>query len=252
MKRRLSRVLLLFVLAIYGLPVQAHADGATDTSALASCTYIEDGLPNLGKLKSCLSDYHSGQYLVDMAYEVGRARKAMEDQIAANTDHRKLALVLDIDETALSNWEKIAADDFGYFADGPCPLPVKGPCGAVAFDQLARATTIKPTLELFDFAVAHGVAIFFITGREDKGMERIATELNLWRAGYHGWTELYMREDHDKAASTRAYKTGRRKDIERGGYTIIANLGDQQSDLQGGHPGMVFDFKLPNPFYYIP
>jgi len=30
----------------------------------------------------------------------------------------------------------------------------------------------------------------------------------------------------------------------------VANVGDQLSDLAGGHAGR--DFKLPNPFYHIP
>jgi hypothetical protein len=35
-----------------------------------------------------------------------------------------------------------------------------------------------------------------------------------------------------------------------GGHTIMANVGDQWSDLAGGHAAM--DFKVPNPFYFIP
>jgi acid phosphatase len=38
--------------------------------------------------------------------------------------------------------------------------------------------------------------------------------------------------------------------IENNGYTIILNVGDQASDLFGGHAGKTF--KLPNPFYVIP
>jgi hypothetical protein len=34
------------------------------------------------------------------------------------------------------------------------------------------------------------------------------------------------------------------------GYTIIANMGDQFSDLEGGFSERTY--KLPNPFYYIP
>jgi hypothetical protein len=41
-----------------------------------------------------------------------------------------------------------------------------------------------------------------------------------------------------------------RERIEKDGYTIIANAGDQPSDLAGGHAEMTF--LLPNPFYRIP
>lgn len=254
MKQLLALLLLSSALAAWGTPATTYADGAPAPDALAECKFDDGGLPNLGKLKSCLKDYHSSQYMAAVNAVEEAARKMMEEQIASNMAHGKLALVLDIDETSLSNWEQIVADDFGYFADGPCDLPVKGPCGAAAFDQLSRAAAIKPTLDLFNFAVAHGVTVFFITGREGSDAERNATELNLWRAGYHGWKTVYMREPNgrDKGASTEAYKTGRREEIERDGYTIIANLGDQWSDLKGGHPDQRFDFKLPNPFYYIP
>ena len=41
----------------------------------------------------------------------------------------------------------------------------------------------------------------------------------------------------------------RRQKIEADGYAIIANLGDQPSDLAGGHAE---PFLLPNPYYRIP
>jgi hypothetical protein len=46
------------------------------------------------------------------------------------------------------------------------------------------------------------------------------------------------------------YKAGTRKHIEKLGYTIVANYGDQWSDLMGGHAKRVV--KLPNPTYYLP
>jgi acid phosphatase len=45
-------------------------------------------------------------------------------------------------------------------------------------------------------------------------------------------------------------KTASRKDIEKRRFTIIANVGDQNSDLVGGHAERTF--KVPNPFYFIP
>jgi HAD superfamily, subfamily IIIB (Acid phosphatase) len=37
---------------------------------------------------------------------------------------------------------------------------------------------------------------------------------------------------------------------EQAGYTIVANVGDQPSDLQGGHAEK--RFLLPDPFYRVP
>ena len=43
-------------------------------------------------------------------------------------------------------------------------------------------------------------------------------------------------------------RNGRRSSSE--GYTIVANIGDQPSDLDGGFAERTF--LLPNPFYRIP
>ena len=49
---------------------------------------------------------------------------------------------------------------------------------------------------------------------------------------------------------TVAYKSGTRAYIESLGYTIVANFGDQISDLEGGYATRTF--KMPNPNYYLP
>ncbi len=46
------------------------------------------------------------------------------------------------------------------------------------------------------------------------------------------------------------YKSGTRAYIESQGYDIVANFGDQFSDLKGGHADKTF--KMPNPNYYLP
>jgi predicted secreted acid phosphatase len=46
------------------------------------------------------------------------------------------------------------------------------------------------------------------------------------------------------------YKSGTRAYIESKGYDIVANFGDQFSDLEGGHADKTF--KMPNPNYYLP
>ncbi|TIP90617.1 MAG: acid phosphatase, partial [Mesorhizobium sp.] len=45
------------------------------------------------------------------------------------------------------------------------------------------------------------------------------------------------------------FKAPIRAEIEKAGYTIIANVGDQPSDLFGGHAEKLF--LLPNPFYRV-
>jgi acid phosphatase len=160
----------------------------------------------------------------------------------------KLAIILDIDETSLLNWPAIIANDFGYIADGTCDALPKGPCGWNAWEKRAEAKAIGPTLELFNLAKAKGVAVFFVTGRRDTPERRAATETNLKNERYEGWTKLIMRPT-DSEGTAQEYKTKERQKIEADGYKIIINVGDQLSDLNGGHAQR--KFRVPNPFYFV-
>ena len=101
------------------------------------------------------------------------------------------------------------------------------------------------TLELYRTATRLGVAVFFITGRPEE--EREATERNLRAAGYESWAGLVLRPS---SGDRSAFKTSVRRQITQDGYTILANVGDQESDLVGGHAQRTF--KIPNPFYEVP
>ncbi|TIQ77962.1 HAD family acid phosphatase, partial [Mesorhizobium sp.] len=156
-------------------------------------------------------------------------------------------LVLDIDETALANWEVITRDNFGRPIGGACDIAIDGPCGWAAWDQLAKDPAIDPVLEVFRQARTAKVAVFFITGRPED--QRRATEQNLQSAGYAGYEQLYMVQPGAKYGSAADFKAPIRAEIEKAGYTIIANVGDQPSDLFGGHAEKLF--LLPNPFYRV-
>jgi predicted secreted acid phosphatase len=201
--------------------------------------------PNLGQLKSQLKDYYAHEYQSQVALSLKEADGWLRERALKV---KRPALVLDIDETSLSNWEEIEANDFAYIVDGECAVPPKMPCGALAWDQSTRAKALAPTLSVYETAMKLKVAVFFVTGRFDEPVERAATELNLWKQGYRGWEKVVMRTDH--AGSVEAFKTQARKSIEEAGFSIIANIGDQDSDLRGGHAERVF--KVPNPFYWIP
>ena len=155
--------------------------------------------------------------------------------------------MLDLDETSLTNWPDLLADNFGFVAEGACAVLPAGPCGFNQWILKSSAKPIEPARKLFDAARASGVALIFITGRPDK--QRDATILNLNHAGFEGWTELRTRPDRDDLPSVQVYKTAERTKVEAEGYTIIANVGDQISDLEGEHSGCTF--KVPNPFYFI-
>jgi acid phosphatase len=194
---------------------------------------------NLGKLKTEIIHYHdSGTYQKDIEIVAANATRYIDAQVQNNahgTHHKKLALILDIDETCLSNYRHMLTHDFSGLQE--------------IIDQTylaADAPAIKPMLALYQHALQEGIAVFFITGREEPLRE--ATIRNLSKAGYANWTELKLQAL--PGGSVAAYKTSARASIEKQGYTIIASIGDQESDLVGGYTQKTF--KLPNPYYHIP
>jgi predicted secreted acid phosphatase len=148
-----------------------------------------------------------------------------------------LALVLDIDETSLSNYDNLVARDFANDKQ------------SIERAMLAAdAPPIEPTLKLYQTALKHHIAVFFVTGRNPSLKK--ATENNLKRAGYITWSGLYFKSDQYHQKSVVPFKANARKVIEQQGYTVIASIGDQHSDLKGGYAEKTF--KLANPYYYIP
>lgn len=203
---------------------------------------------NLGQLKQQIYFYAcSGAYDSELTKVLSDAQSYVEKRAG---EVSKPALVLDIDETSLSNLPQELANDFGYIQDVACDRLPKGPCGFDNWVLSASAKAIPGTLSLFKAAKAHKVAVFFITGRPEGEMLRNATVKNLESAGYAEWDGLVLRPASADNLSIAGYKSGERGKIAARGYTVIVNVGDQRSDLDGGYAERAY--KLPNPFYYLP
>jgi acid phosphatase len=201
---------------------------------------------NVGDLKTeATAYYESGAYLTDLQLAAVPAAAWIDEEAPRVA---RPAVVFDIDETALSNWDAIQANDFGRVIDGPCAEPPKGPCGWAAWDLRSQSTVIPPTMDVFDAARRNDAAIFFITGRPES--QRAATVRNLESTGYTGYAGLIMEPVGSHYDSAADFKAPQRAHIESLGYTIVANIGDQPSDLDGGFSERTF--LLPNPFYRIP
>jgi predicted secreted acid phosphatase len=171
--------------------------------------------------------YHdSGEWQADTTPQVRRARRVLTRHL----DDRRPAIVLDIDDTSLSNYDCLKAVDFDRAAADCADLPA-----------------IPQTLRLYRYARAHDVRVFFITGRRERAREDTVDNLNA--EGYTRWKGLRMRPDDQPASRRDGWKARTRRAIERRGYRIVVNLGDQRSDLDGGHA--LRRFKLPNPMYVI-
>ena len=191
-----------------------------------------------------------GCYWADLDAQYRRAELALEAQVARHKRGEKLALVLDVDETALSSYCEMRREDFGY-------IPPMFNTWVVSPEA---AVGIPGGVRLFARAKSAGVAVFFITGRAGKpdasaathGADQTeATARNLETAGYHGWTGLQLRNGAENGMTTIAYKAAERQRIMEQGYRIVLSVGDQWSDLLG-EPQAEVSVKLPNPFYFLP
>lgn len=197
---------------------------------------------NLNDAKETITTYvDSGDYQKELTEKATNATHYLQEVIKENQrlQHpKKLAVVFDIDETVLSNYPSIKK--FNYCASVP-----------TIEREISKANgkAIPPMKALYQFAKDNKVSIFFITGRPTSLKK--ATLKNLKKQGFKGYKKIYFKTKpfaHDKSVAL--YKTKMRKDIEKQGYVIVLNLGDQQSDLTGGEAMKAY--KLPNPFYYIP
>ena len=222
-----------------GRPVVQLNDGAGGLPYLGATSAYNAGdwEPRCGPSTTAASTTTKLNQIVNVAerYALKAAKAVRKAKPVKGKKRKKPAIVLDIDETSLSNYTAIAADNFTF--------------GTNSINEAVNqiGTAIAPTLKLFNDAKAAKITMFFITGRGEA--VRAPTEANLTREGYGGWKTLYLKPA-GSTLSTVQYKTGARKDIESQGYRIVANLGDQFSDLAGGHAKR--GFKLPNPFYFLP
>jgi predicted secreted acid phosphatase len=232
-----------------------------------------DAIPNIDSVKSTIRHYYnassagiadktSSPYITQME----QIESAVLQQLPDPAPAAHLAVVLDADDTTL--WTYDMEDGAMHFSFDPkiqnddWVMPGRFPAtpGMVAFvDEVER----------------RGYDVFGITGR--GASQEQATLDNLARVGYHGFdadnfftkfdatspkpayldchTSVDPGDDPAKC-TTVEYKAGTRAHIEapvdQGGLgeKIVLNIGDQYSDLQGGHA--LDSVKLPNPTYYLP
>ncbi|WP_433296445.1 HAD family acid phosphatase [Actinoplanes sp. CA-030573] len=179
--------------------------------------------------------------------------------------HATKAIVLDVDDTTLATWNYEVFSNWAY-----------NPATNADYVTGQKFPAVPGMVATVQAAEREGYAIFYLTGR--PAAQEAATLGNLTAdgvgvdAGYPKPTTLRDGEDGlftkpDVAAypdylqtacaadpggkcTTIHYKSATRAHIESLGYDIVANFGDQYSDLKGGYADRTF--KLPNPNYYLP
>jgi predicted secreted acid phosphatase len=201
-----------------------------------SCPARAEEPANLTAAKQAVNYYvQSGEYAKDVATVALRANKYLARRIPKGAKPgKKLAVVFDIDDTTLTNLSHMAANDYGYV-----------PAVWNAWVAEAHARAIIPVQTVYDTAIRGKIDVIFITGRPET--QRAATEHNLRDVGYDTWARIYFKPTTDVMLTNLGFKIDVRRKLTQEGYTIIANIGDQDSDLAGGYAERTF--KLPNPFY---
>lgn len=129
--------------------------------------------------------------------------------------------------------------------------------------QPAESPPLVAVRDLYWWLLEHNYSCAFITGRKEP--TRAATVKNLVTAGYGKqcsyndnergtptspcYVALHLRDKNDDRPAS-VYKPERRKELMDAGYTVVGNIGDQFSDLEGLWVAES-SWKLPNPMYYI-
>lgn len=189
--------------------------------------------PNLGLAKQKVSAYfNSGRYR-DQIDMIGTQIQEWVERHAPYANHQ--AIVFDFDDTLVSTWPETEKNDFGYNSEIAAAWAEK------------RFFALKPIQKAYEAARQAGLTIVIITARSEQ--MRPAVLENLQYAGYSGWHQLILRPASFDNRSRKCFKTHCRKELERSGMQIMINVGDQISDLAGGHAEK--RFKLPNPAYFV-
>lgn len=155
------------------------------------------------------------------------------------------AIVLDVDDTSESTYGLTVDSQFAYYPDK-----------SEAAINNNQFPAIKPTLRLAQWADDHGIKVFIVTGRPEH--QEAATLRDLASQGYPAFAGTFLKSEGAAppylhcapGCTTIQYKSQTRAHIEDMGYTIVLNVGDQFSDLKGGHA--LRAVKLPNPMYFLP
>ncbi len=232
----------LFLASTLGVALACSGAHAQQPAPRFAPPVSGERIANLDKLKDELKQYHDctcacGCYARDLNVQADRAIAFLRHRAAHPQPQEKLALVFDIDETTLSNYQEMVKADFAYNAKA-----------FNAWVDSAAAPAVPGTLRIFRVARRLGVSVFFLTGRPES--QRAATEQNLRSQGFDGWQQLILRAPAEARATALAYKSAARAAIAAQGYRIVLNVGDQWSDLRG-KPEAEYSVKYPDPYYFI-
>ena len=133
---RASVVLAGFIVGVVACTSGQRLIAATPPSAPPQTATVSADVPNLYEAQRQVDEYiRSGRYDKDVAKVIVAARAWLEERAKTAV---KPAIVLDIDETSLSNWPAYRVNGWGRIVNGGCDLQ-EGPCGLRAFQALGQS-----------------------------------------------------------------------------------------------------------------
>ena len=184
----------------------------------------------------------SGRYAQDQQAVAAKAEAFLADWLATTCGDTSQAAcrpvaVFDIDDTLLNWYPVLTAHDF---------TSTSAQRAAAVKDCTTPA--IAPVRALLKKAKVLGADVFLLSGRSEG--QRADTEACLRKRGITGWAKLTLRSAKQESLSANGFKSAQRAQWELDGWRLALNIGDQVSDLAGGHAAA--GFLLPNPMYYIP
>jgi predicted secreted acid phosphatase len=192
-------------------------------------------------------------YAKDLARVDAEAKRYL-DKAARQGKHKRVkpAVVFDIDDTLLLSLDYEKKNNYGYNS-------------ATWAEYVNRADRpeVFGSPALVRYAEKKGIEVFYNSGLNEaqrgaavENLKKVGADVNL-DAGH-----MFLKDAANPPAylsgcatpgawkcTTVQFKSGTRKHIESLGYDIVANFGDQYSDLEGGYADK--KYKLPNPTYFV-
>jgi HAD superfamily, subfamily IIIB (Acid phosphatase) len=275
--RRLPRTVAVLLVAAVCAAGAVVAYAATSGPAIQTSTpRSANDITNLDVLRQQIRNYYgdplgTGTFADDSNYAREARSVALQGalwlalQAHLPHGHGQKAIVLDVDDTTLATWNYEIASNWDY-----------NPTTNANYVNGQLFPAVPGMVDLVQQAAREGYAIFFLTGR--PATQEAATLGNLTEDGvgvdadypapttlndgedglftkpavanYPPYLQAACSGDPNGSCTTDHYKTATRQHIESLGYDIVANFGDQFSDLDGGFADKTF--KLPNPNYFLP
>ncbi|MEV5505027.1 HAD family acid phosphatase [Streptomyces orinoci] len=249
--------------ATAALAVGAGLYAAGAATAGHSVPVTDKEIPNLTQVQDKIKAYYgdtvdskgrhwasaNSNYAKQVEGVEAKAKQQLE-QVVKNAKHNKVkpAIVLDVDDTTLLTYNYELQQGFAFT-----------PQSQDAYLKSTDMPAVFGMPKLVNWAQSKGITVFYVTGRDEH--QRAWSVRNLKNAGYKPVADrahFFLKNKKTPPAylacgakcTTIEYKSGTRKHIESEGYRIVANFGDQYSDLKGGYSERTY--KLPNPMYYLP